>query len=204
MKPRAETKLAWAMPRQGKGRMKSNVFMKPRAETKLAWAMPRQGKGRMKSNVYYMHIVYLSLGSNMGDRRQLLERAIAEINKQVGRVVRQSAFYETEPWGFESENLFLNAAVCVETALTPRQLLQVTQKIERQLGRTRKTRHDQIPSLTGEARRGLQYVDRPIDIDILLYDDLTINEPDLQIPHPLMHERDFVMMPLREILFTYP
>ena len=91
-----------------------------------------------------MHIVYLSLGSNMGDRKHLMERAIQKIEKQIGHVVRQSAFYETEPWGFESSNLFLNAAVCVETELTPRQLLQVTQQIERALGRTQKTpkQHD--------------------------------------------------------------
>ena len=95
-----------------------------------------------------MHIVYLSLGSNMGDRKHLMERAIQKIEKQIGHVVRQSAFYETEPWGFESSNLFLNAAVCVETELTPRQLLQVTQQIERALGRTQKTpkQHDPTPS----------------------------------------------------------
>ena len=157
-----------------------------------------------------MHIVYLSLGSNMGDRKHLMERAIQKIEKQIGHVVRQSAFYETEPWGFESENLFLNAAVCVETELTPRQLLQVTQHIERSLGRTQKTpkQHDSTPipsqmeggmSSPWEVRRGLQYSDRPIDIDILLYDDLTVDERDLKIPHPLMYEREFVMKPLREI-----
>lgn len=144
----------------------------------------------------------------MGNRRQLLERAIAEIEKQIGHVVRQSAFYETEPWGFESKNLFLNAAVCVETSLSPRQLLQVTQKIERALGRTRKTSKQYAPissqmegamSSPLEVRRGL-YSDRPIDIDILLYDDITVDEPDLKIPHPLMYERDFVMVPLREIM----
>lgn len=138
-----------------------------------------------------MHTVYLSLGSNMGDRKRLMERAIAEIGKQVGHVVRQSAFYETEPWGFESENLFLNAAVCIETNLTPRQLLLVTQKIERQLGRSK---------IVNCKLSNRKYVDRPIDIDILLYDDITVDAPDLQIPHPLMHERDFVMTPLREIL----
>ena len=137
-----------------------------------------------------MHIVYLSLGSNMGDRKRLMERAIAEIEKQIGHVVRQSAFYETEPWGFESENLFLNAAVCIETELTPRQLLLVTQKIERQLGRSK---------IVNCRLSNRKYVDRPIDIDILLYDDLTVDEPDLKIPHPLMYEREFVMKPLREI-----
>ena len=127
----------------------------------------------------------------MGDRRRLMERAIEEIEKQIGHVVRQSAFYETEPWGFESPNLFLNAAVCVETALTPRQLLQMTQHIERTLGR----RKNVNCNLSNR-----KYVDRPIDIDILLYDDLTVDEPDLKIPHPLMYEREFVMKPLREII----
>lgn len=140
-----------------------------------------------------MHVVYLSLGSNIGDRRRLMERAIEEIEKQIGHVVRQSAFYETEPWGFESPNLFLNAAVCVETELTPRQLLQMTQHIERSLGR----RKNVNCNLSNR-----KYVDRPIDIDILLYDDLTVDEPDLKIPHPLMYEREFVMKPLREIMET--
>jgi len=129
----------------------------------------------------------------MGDRRRLMERAIEEIEKQIGHVVRQSAFYETEPWGFESPNLFLNAAVCVETELTPRQLLQMTQHIERTLGR----RKNVNCNLSNR-----KYVDRPIDIDILLYDDLTVDEPDLKIPHPLMYEREFVMKPLREIMET--
>lgn len=126
----------------------------------------------------------------MGDRKHLMERAIQKIEKQIGHVVRQSAFYETEPWGFESSNLFLNAAVCVETELTPRQLLQVTQQIERALGRRK---------IVNCKLSNRKYVDRPIDIDILLYDDLTVDERDLKIPHPLMYEREFVMKPLREI-----
>lgn len=151
-----------------------------------------------------MSIVYLSLGSNLGDRRQLIKDAIQHIEEQIGHVVRQSALHETEPWGFSSPNKFLNAAVCVETTLTPRQLLQTTQQIERQMGRTHKTlRASSLPShLPREGQNeGLpNYADRPIDIDILLYDDLRIDEPDLQIPHPLMYERDFVMQPLSEIL----
>lgn len=151
-----------------------------------------------------MSIVYLSLGSNLGDRRQLIKNAIKQIEEQIGHVVRQSALHETEPWGFSSPNKFLNAAVCVETTLTPRQLLQTTQQIECQMGRTHKTlRASSLPShLPREGQNeGLpNYADRPIDIDILLYDDLRIDEPDLQIPHPLMYERDFVMQPLSEIL----
>ena len=143
-----------------------------------------------------MHTVYLSLGSNLGYRRRNLRRAIGRIEELIGTVERQSAFLETEPWGFASKNKFLNACVKVLTALTPRQLLAVTQQIEREMGRQK--------SVDGQSVRGQsehrQYHDRPIDIDILLYDDLTVDEPDLQIPHPLMHERDFVMIPLREIM----
>lgn len=132
------------------------------------------------------HQVYLGLGSNLGDCRKNLERAIRLIDDRVGHVVRQSSFIETEPWGFESLNRFVNAVVRCETTKTPREVLVLTQQIERDLGRKKK-------SVKG------QYADRTIDIDILLYDDLTVNEPDLTIPHPLMHERDFVMIPLREI-----
>ena len=133
------------------------------------------------------HCVYLALGSNMGDRHAIMSRAIDEIGRLIGVVERQSVFLETEPWGFDSPNRFLNACVRCRTTLTPREVLAATQEIERQLGRKSK-------STDG------QYHDRPIDIDILIYDDLHIDEPDLHIPHPLMHERDFVMKPLREIL----
>ena len=133
------------------------------------------------------HCVYLSLGSNTGDRRATLIRAIAEIGRLIGTVERQSAFLETEPWGFDSPNRFLNACVRCRTTMSPRQLLIATQQIESNLGRKRKS-------------AGKLYHDRPIDIDILTYDNLHIDEPDLHIPHPLMHERDFVMIPLREIM----
>lgn len=133
-----------------------------------------------------MHQVYLSLGSNLGDRKDNLAQAIRLIGERVGEVLRKSSFLETKPWGFESDNLFVNACVLCETTLTPRQVLLATQKIERELGRTHKS-------------VGGHYADRLIDIDILLYDDLRVDEPDLQIPHPLMLERDFVMIPLGEI-----
>ena len=138
------------------------------------------------------HEVYLGLGSNLGNRETNITRAIELIGERVGLVIRQSSLIETEPWGFESDNKFLNGVILVETTLTPRQLLTVTQKIERELGKRRKhsTRRSQDSSL---------FRDRPIDIDILLYGDLTIDEPDLKIPHPLMQDRDFVMIPLNEI-----
>lgn len=134
-----------------------------------------------------MHTVYLSLGTNLGDKEANINRAIEKINDSVGTVLRTSSFIETEPWGFDSSNTFLNAALCVETNLSPGQLLNVTQLIEREMGRT----HKSVNRV---------YHDRLIDIDILLYDDITISTPALTIPHPLMQERDFVMKPLREII----
>lgn len=132
------------------------------------------------------HILYLSLGSNLGDPELNVRRAISLIGERVGTVERVSSMYETAPWGFVSEHNFVNAAVRVATMMPPRAVLEVTQTIERELGRRSK-------SVDGH------YHDRTIDIDILMYDDLRVDEPDLKIPHPLMYERDFVMMPLREI-----
>ena len=137
------------------------------------------------------HQVYLGLGSNLGNRRALLKRAVRLIGERVGSVTRQSTFIETEPWGFASENKFLNAVILCETEKTPREVLLLTQQIERDMGRIKPLKKASPPVR--------QYTDRPIDIDILLYDDLTVDEPDLKIPHPLMHERDFVMIPLKEL-----
>lgn len=139
-----------------------------------------------------MHQAYLGLGSNLGDREEHIRKAIALIGESIGLVIRQSSLIETEPWGFESSNKFLNGVILVETSLTPRQLLKATQKIERQLGRKKKSTDSCL--LTP-----VSYSDRSIDIDILLYDDLTVDEPDLKIPHLLMEQRDFVMIPLNEI-----
>ncbi|XWV21240.1 MAG: 2-amino-4-hydroxy-6-hydroxymethyldihydropteridine diphosphokinase [Prevotella sp.] len=134
-----------------------------------------------------LHKVYLGLGSNIGNRKRNMREAVEYMESMVGTVTRQSALYETEPWGFESPNLFINMCVCVETPLAPRQLLEATQEIEKHMGRVGKSVNH-------------EYQDRIIDIDILLYDDMTVDEPDLKIPHPLMKERDFVMTPLNEIL----
>lgn len=137
-----------------------------------------------------MH-VYVGLGSNLGDKEQNLRDAVKKIEEQIGKVVSLSAFYATAPWGFTSENSFLNAAACVDTDLPPLEVLQKTQEIERELGRTKK-------SVNGA------YSDRLIDIDLLLYDDLILSTvspsgAELILPHPLMTERDFVMKPLAEI-----
>ena len=133
------------------------------------------------------HIVYLSLGTNLGNRKANIREAIERIGGEIGVVERQSSVLETSPWGFDSPNDFLNACVCVRTALAPRQLLEATQRIEKEMGRLEKS-------------HGGEYQDRIIDIDILMYDDLQIDEPDLKVPHPLMEQRDFVMKPLKEII----
>ena len=133
-----------------------------------------------------LHTVYLGLGTNLGDKEANLKRAVEEIRKRVGEVTSLSAFHVSEPWGFTSEHSFLNAVCCVLTDFSPMEVLRLTQDIERSLGRLKK-------SVDGH------YSDRLIDIDILLYDDLHLSSPELTIPHPLMWQRDFVMIPLREI-----
>ena len=134
-----------------------------------------------------MSIVYLGLGSNLGNKEQHITTAVKHIEQRVGKVRRLSSLLKTEPWGFTSPHSFVNAAVSIDTILSPHEVLEATQQIERDMGREQK-------SMNGE------YHDRIIDIDILLYDDMEINEKDLTIPHPLMHQRDFVMIPLREII----
>jgi 2-amino-4-hydroxy-6-hydroxymethyldihydropteridine diphosphokinase len=129
--------------------------------------------------------IYLALGSNLGDKEQNLRNAITAISEQAGKITKISTFYYSKPWGFSSDNDFVNAVICIESELSPFDLLDCTQKIECQLGRTRKTT--------------TTYSDRIIDIDILLYDNLTINSDKLKIPHPHISERDFVFVPLNEI-----
>ena len=133
-----------------------------------------------------MHQVYLGLGTNLGDKEANLKAAVEEIGKRVGEVTSLSAFHVSEPWGFTSDHTFLNAVCCVLTDFRPMEVLRLTQDIERSLGRLKK-------SVDGH------YSDRLIDIDILLYDDLHLSSPELTIPHPLMWQRDFVMIPLHEI-----
>ncbi len=132
--------------------------------------------------------VFLSLGSNLGDRRKNLESAISLIGSRAGDVTAVSSFIETKPVGFKSENRFVNCAVRIVTALDPFELLRITQQIERELGRTTKS-------------VGGVYSDRTIDIDILLYGNAVIDTPELKIPHPQMRKRDFVMRPLKEITY---
>lgn len=130
--------------------------------------------------------VYLGLGTNLGDKEANLHNAVEKINERIGKVTSLSAFYVTAPWGFSSENSFLNAACCVETVLSPLDVLAETQAIERELGRLKKSVNR-------------SYSDRLIDIDLLLYGHLILHTPTLTLPHPLMAERRFVLEPLAEI-----
>jgi 2-amino-4-hydroxy-6-hydroxymethyldihydropteridine diphosphokinase len=129
---------------------------------------------------------FLGLGGNVGDTRAILDRAVAALNDDLDiRVLARSSTYQTPPWGVENQAPFLNLCLGIETTLTPRQLLQRVQEVERELGRDR----------AAETRWG----PRTCDIDILSYDDVALNEPDLILPHPRMFERGFVLMPLAEI-----
>ena len=134
-----------------------------------------------------MAIVYLSLGSNLGDRHSLLSAALEMLQTRVGRLLTLSRFYETEPWGFESPHPFLNAVVALRSELKPQDILHITQAIERELGRTQKS-------------NGGVYHDRPIDIDILLHSVYPkVQSPELELPHLQMWQRDFVRMPLSDV-----
>lgn len=136
--------------------------------------------------------VYLGLGSNVGDRELALMRAMTALDQVFGTAPeRISRIVETPAWGFEGPD-FLNCVVCYRTAKRPHTLLDICKRIERAMGRTGGPEYD------ADGRR--IYHDRPIDIDILLYGDERVDDPDLKIPHPLMEQRDFVMRPLREIL----
>lgn len=134
------------------------------------------------------HLVLLALGSNLGDGQDNLSRAIQAIRERVGQTLAVSHFMESEPWGFDSPHRFTNGVIAVSTRLSPMDLLDITQEIERDLGRKEKHR-------TGEA-----YQDRIIDIDILTYDHLCMENERLTLPHPHMLERDFVTIPMNEVL----
>ncbi len=130
--------------------------------------------------------VYLGLGTNLGNKKENLARAIDALSLALGTCIAQSQIVETSAWGFKSENTFLNCVVAFDTALTPSALLDTTEQIERELGRISKS-------------QGGHYSDRVIDIDILLYGNKIVDSKRLTIPHPLMHKRTFVLQPLAEI-----
>jgi len=131
-----------------------------------------------------MNIVFLATGTNLGKKKLNLRRAAEGIGKLIGKITGFSSIYETEPWGFISEEKFLNQVVKVETDLSPFSLLEKIHEIESGLGRVR-----------GKE----QYSSRFIDIDLLLYGEIIVDEDRLKIPHPLMAERKFVLVPLCEI-----
>ena len=144
--------------------------------------------------------LYLSLGSNQGDRRKNIEDALSLLNIELGTPYKTvSSFIETEPWGFDTEKKFINAAVLYELEMkkgyNPEaeglMILEICKSVERRLGRTGN------PQFDDKGQR--VYKDRPIDIDILLFGDDKIDCEELTVPHKLMYERDFVMIPLREI-----
>ncbi|NLL27834.1 MAG: 2-amino-4-hydroxy-6-hydroxymethyldihydropteridine diphosphokinase [Bacteroidales bacterium] len=138
------------------------------------------------------HVVYLSLGSNLGDRKYCLKQSILLLNSNVGRVSAVSNFYENEAWGYVSSNKFINICAELHTKYKPKKLLRKLKKIEKILGRSKTTK--------------VGYTDRPIDIDIIFYDNLILNTKKITIPHLKMHERRFVLKPLSELCgdFIHP
>ena len=140
-----------------------------------------------------MSIAYLCLGSNSGNRLQFIEQAISLINLAENiKIIRSTALYETEPWGVKKQNWFLNIIVEIKTDLSPQDLLLKCKRIEKTLGRNRDK----------EQRWG----ERIIDIDIILYNKDVVNTDMLTIPHPRMHQRAFVLVPLLELIpdFIHP
>ncbi len=131
-----------------------------------------------------MATAHLLLGGNSGNRKQYIESAPQHIEDTIGHILERSSLYETERWGFSAETAFLNQVIHVETLLTPNETLKQLQVIEKQLGRT---------------TQSSVYESRVIDIDILMFDGLSLDEQNLQIPHPRMHLRKFALVPLAEI-----
>lgn len=152
-------------------------------------------RGRWRNNT-----VVLLLGGNQGDRVALLMRAIVEVGRRIGTVSLLSSMYETEPWGFEAEQNFVNQAVVVDTDMTAREVLVEALRIEKELGRVRKEDAAGTHNSEDETRA---YSSRPIDIDLIFFNSDTIDTSDLQLPHPRMHQRRFVLTPLAEIIPTY-
>ncbi len=126
---------------------------------------------------------YLSLGSNIENRESFLKKAIFQI-KKIAKIIQKSKIYETSPVGYKNQGDFLNMAIKIETSLSPQKLLDKLQEIEKKLGKEKIIKNGP----------------RTIDIDILIYEDTIVDEPKLKIPHPRMHKRKFVLIPLLELL----
>lgn len=135
--------------------------------------------------------LYIGLGTNIGDKKKNITNATIIIGSILGDIRTLSSLYETEPWGYESENKFLNAVILVETEIEPMKCLEIAQAIEREMGRV-------------HTKEG--YEDRIIDVDLLFYDNQIIESEKLTIPHPLIPQRDFVLKPMAEIApdFIHP
>ncbi len=132
------------------------------------------------------NLVYLLLGGNQGDVRSIFATAREQFVLQLGREVSASALYQTEPWGFTADKPFLNQVVLLETLIAPGPLLEKVLQIEKDLGRLR------VEGVQG-------YVSRPVDIDILFYNDDVISSKELTVPHPRLHQRNFTLFPLNDI-----
>ncbi|MFA5541282.1 MAG: 2-amino-4-hydroxy-6-hydroxymethyldihydropteridine diphosphokinase [Bacteroidales bacterium] len=131
--------------------------------------------------------IVLAFGSNLGDKEEYILAAYRLLEEELGELIKKSSFIETSAWGFESENSFINSVAEFETLKSPFEALAICNKIEKELGRKRNPEH-----------KG--YQNRTIDIDILFYENIILDTPTLKIPHPLIEERDFVLIPLKEIL----
>ncbi len=130
-----------------------------------------------------MPIAFIGIGSNLGDREENCERAIDLLIKRGIKVIKRSSMVETEPWGITEQPRFINMAIEVETGMRPEELLSTIKEIETDMGR----------------HQGIRWGPRIIDLDILLYDDLIIKMPELEIPHPGTYDRDYVLKPLSEV-----
>ena len=137
-----------------------------------------------------MNTIYLQLGSNLGDRNLYLQKAIQQINRNIGKIIAESETYESSPWGVNNQRDFLNKVISVKSNLTAIQVLTLSQKIEKKLGR----KHEG------------KWSERMIDIDILFYNKDRIETDNLNIPHPLIQDRLFVLVPLSDIAsdFIHP
>lgn len=131
-----------------------------------------------------MPITYAGLGSNLGNKKENIQKALSLLNEIEGiSVMRVSSFYETEPVGYEDQDWFINAVAQIETSFSPQKVLKIFKEVEQKLGR----------------EESIRWGPRKIDIDILFYDQLVYKSNDLEIPHPKLHERAFVLIPLAEI-----
>lgn len=127
--------------------------------------------------------VYLSLGSNIGNRRENISEGIRLIVKQIGKAVKKSHLYETQPWGNTDQDPFLNQVIMINTTMEPRELLEAISRIERDMGRERKEK----------------WGPRTLDVDILFYGKRVIRDKGLEIPHPELHKRAFILVPMMEL-----